>query len=154
MADCVSVPLYPTLAPASIGQILNHSDAAACFLGKLDGWENMKTGLPPRMHCISYPLSPPNVVQRFEGWGAICERTWPLQGFPVRAAEELAKVIYTSGTTGLPKGVMHSFGNFAWALHHPSGESAKSAIHRVTAGFFRASLRLTAVSRVITKRRR
>ena len=116
MADCVSVPLYPTLAPASIGQILTHSDAAACFLGKLDGWENMKAGMPARMHCISYPLSPPDVVQRYEGWNAICERTSPLQGVPVRAAEELATVIYTSGTTGMPKGVMHSFGNFAWAL--------------------------------------
>ena len=116
MADCVSVPLYPTLAPASIGQILTHSDAAACFLGKLDGWENMKAGLPTKMHCISYPLSPPDVVQRYEGWNAICERTSPLQGVPVRAAEELATVIYTSGTTGMPKGVMHSFGNFAWAL--------------------------------------
>ena len=31
-------------------------------------------------------------------------------------ADELATLIYTSGTTGRPKGVMHSFGNFAWAL--------------------------------------
>ena len=35
---------------------------------------------------------------------------------PVRDAEELATLIYTSGTTGKPKGVMHSFGNFAWAI--------------------------------------
>jgi len=34
----------------------------------------------------------------------------------VRAADELATLIYTSGTTGKPKGVMHSFGNFAWAI--------------------------------------
>jgi long-chain acyl-CoA synthetase len=37
-------------------------------------------------------------------------------GEVVRGADELATLIYTSGTTGMPKGVMHSFGNFAWAL--------------------------------------
>ncbi|MDY0106700.1 MAG: AMP-binding protein, partial [Giesbergeria sp.] len=30
--------------------------------------------------------------------------------------DELATLIYTSGTTGKPKGVMHTFDNFAWAL--------------------------------------
>ena len=39
-----------------------------------------------------------------------------LQGEPVRGVDELATLIYTSGTTGMPKGVMHSFANFAWAL--------------------------------------
>jgi long-chain acyl-CoA synthetase len=34
----------------------------------------------------------------------------------VRDTDDLATLIYTSGTTGMPKGVMHSFGNFAWAL--------------------------------------
>ena len=34
----------------------------------------------------------------------------------MRDADELATLIYTSGTTGKPKGVMHSFGNFAWAI--------------------------------------
>ena len=39
MAGHVSVPLYPTLAPETIRQILTHSEARACFIGKLDGWE-------------------------------------------------------------------------------------------------------------------
>jgi long-chain acyl-CoA synthetase len=39
-----------------------------------------------------------------------------MQGEVMRPADELATLIYTSGTTGKPKGVMHSFGNFAWAL--------------------------------------
>ena len=37
-------------------------------------------------------------------------------GEGTRGADELATLIYTSGTTGKPKGVMHNFGNFAWAL--------------------------------------
>ncbi len=116
MAGYVSVPLYPTLAADTIRQILAHSEARACFVGKLDGWEGMKPGVPAGLPCISYPLSPPDAVKRYEGWEAICARTAPLQGTPVRPGEELATLIYTSGTTGMPKGVMHSFGNFAWAL--------------------------------------
>jgi long-chain acyl-CoA synthetase len=116
MAGYVSVPLYPTLAPETIRQILEHSESKACFVGKLDGWEGMKPGVPSGMPCISYPLSPDDAIRSYEGWDAICARTQPLQGMPVRDEAELATLIYTSGTTGMPKGVMHSFGNFAWAL--------------------------------------
>ena len=116
MAGYVSVPLYPTLASATVRQILTHSEARACFVGKLDDWDSMKAGMPDALPCISYALSPSDVRQRFDGWDAICGRTEPLKGTPLRSDEELATLIYTSGTTGLPKGVMHSFGNFSWAL--------------------------------------
>ena len=116
MAGYVSVPLYPTLAAETIRQILTHSDAKACFVGKLDGWDEMKSGLPADLPCISYPLSPDDAKKAYEGWDAICARSVPMVGEPVRQADELATLIYTSGTTGNPKGVMHSFGAFAWAL--------------------------------------
>ncbi len=116
MAGYVSVPLYPTLAAGTVGQILAHSGARACFVGKLDGWEGMKPGIPAGLPCISFPVSPPDAISAFEGWDAICARTAPLQGDPTRAGEELATLIYTSGTTGMPKGVMHSFASFAWAV--------------------------------------
>ena len=38
MAGHVSVPLYPTLTPDTIGQILDHSGATLIFIGKLDGY--------------------------------------------------------------------------------------------------------------------
>ncbi|HMW23405.1 MAG TPA: AMP-binding protein [Burkholderiaceae bacterium] len=116
MAGYVSVPLYPTLAPETIRHILTHSEARACFIGKLDGWEGMKPGVPADLPCITYPLSPPDAIAAYDRWDAICARTAPLVGQPLRDADELATIIYTSGTTGLPKGVMHSFGAFAYAL--------------------------------------
>ena len=116
MAGYVSVPLYPTLAHDTVRQILTHSEAKACFIGKLDGWEGMKPGVPEGMPCLSYPLSPADAIKNYKGWDAICAGTQPLQGQPTRGADELATLIYTSGTTGMPKGVMHTFGNFAWAL--------------------------------------
>ena len=116
MAGHVSVPLYPTLAPDTIAHILTHSEAKACFVGKLDAWENMKPGVPAGLPCISYPLSPPEVIKNCEGWDAICARQTPMPGEVLRGDEELATLIYTSGTTGRPKGVMQNFGSFAWAI--------------------------------------
>ena len=112
MAGYVSVPIYPTLTAASVRQILEHSEARACFLGKLDDWPSMKSGIPEAVHCIRYPIAP---EEPWPQWHDILAKTAPVKGNPVRAADELATIIYTSGTTGMPKGVMHSFANIAWA---------------------------------------
>ena len=113
MAGFVSVPLYPTLAAGTIRQILEHSEAKLLFVGKLDGWDTMKSGVPGGLPCIGTPLAPPN---QFTRWEDVVEATAPLQGHPVRAGDELATIMYTSGTTGMPKGVMHSFATFAWSI--------------------------------------
>jgi long-chain acyl-CoA synthetase len=117
MAGYVSVPLYPTLAAGTITQILQHSEARLLFLGKLDDWEAMRPGVPAGLPCVSYALSPEDVQARADmRWDEIVARTAPLPGQPVREGDELATIMYTSGTTGMPKGVMHSFANFAWAI--------------------------------------
>ena len=112
MAGYVSVPLYPTLTADSVRQILQHSEAVAVFVGKLDEWPQMKPGIPEGLHCISYPLSPPN---DYPTWETIIAETKPLAGNPVRDGEELATIIYTSGTTGMPKGVTMDFNAIGWA---------------------------------------
>jgi len=116
MAGAVSVPLYPTLAAGTIRQILEHSDAKLLFVGKLDGWEAMKPGVPADMPCIAHPLAPEDAKQSYPGWDEVCARTPPLAGEPVRPGEDLSTLMYTSGTTGAPKGVMHSFANFMAAV--------------------------------------
>ena len=115
IAGYVSVPLYPTLAADTVRQILTHSESRACFVGKLDDWELMKPGMPEGLPCISYALSPKT---DYPCWDDIVKRSAPLAGNPVRDVDELCSLMYTSGTTGQPKGVMHSFGTFAWSITH------------------------------------
>ena len=125
LAGGVSVPLYPTLAASTIGQILAHSGARVLFVGKLDGWDAMRSGIPASVICISHPLSPADARQRYPMWDDVIGGVAPLPGRPVRDGDELATIMYTSGTTGVPKGVMHSFAAFAW--------SVQAGLRRITA---------------------
>ena len=113
MAGHVSVPLYPTLAAGTVRQILEHSEAKLLFVGKLDVWKDMKPGVPDGLPMIALPLAP-----AIDGptWDSIIAKTQPMKESPVRPADELCTLIYTSGTTGMPKGVMQSFGTFAWSI--------------------------------------
>ena len=114
MAGGVSVPLYPTLAAPTITQILEHSESKLLFVGKLDGWDAMRPGIPAGLPCIALPLAP--AQHGYPSWDDIVARTAPLSGEPVRDGDELSTIMYTSGTTGTPKGVMHSFATFAWSV--------------------------------------
>jgi long-subunit acyl-CoA synthetase (AMP-forming) len=106
MAGHVSVPLYPTLTPDTIGQILDHSEARLIFVGKLDGFAGMEPGIPRSMPRIRLPLAPAMDAPK---WEDLVAKAAPVEGTPRRDPKDLATLIYTSGSTGVPKGVMHSF---------------------------------------------
>jgi len=106
MAGHVTVPLYPTLTPETIRLTLEHSESKLVFVGKLDGFEGMKSGIPAGLPIIALPLAPKLDAPQ---WADLVAKTKPMEGTPSRDPDDLATIIYTSGSTGLPKGVMHSF---------------------------------------------
>jgi long-subunit acyl-CoA synthetase (AMP-forming) len=112
MAGHVSVPLYPNLTAESVAQVLEHSEAALAFIGKLDDWPGMSRGVYADLPTISLPLHAPGTFDF--SWDDL-QRSSPIQDDPKPAADQLATIIYTSGTTGMPKGVMHSFANLGFA---------------------------------------
>ena len=114
MAGYVSVPIYPTFNGTALRYILEHSEARACFIGKLDDTVALADGVPPGVTLVALPLSPDSI--NATPWESLISTNQPLAGQSLRDPEELCTIIYTSGTTGNPKGVMHKFSAMAWGL--------------------------------------
>ena len=113
MSSHVSIPIYPTLNASSINQILSHSESKVVIIGKLDDFESQKPGIP-EIHKISIGLYGEN---EGELWENIVEKQQPIDNISLPDKEDMHTIIYTSGTTGIPKGVMHTVGNFAVCIN-------------------------------------
>ena len=111
MSGHVSVPLYPNLSAETLNKILIHSETRLMFVGKLDGFSKMQSGIPEDISCITYPF----YSEDYPKWDEVTKGLDPLMENVIRDDNELATIIYTSGTTGDPKGVMHKFYNFSFA---------------------------------------
>ncbi len=110
MAGHVSVPLYANITAPSIQQILEHSDCAAIFVGKLDEYDQQKAGIPSSVKIISIDFYGVHDGELVSQWIA---NQNPTLTAPNWKAEELMTIMYTSGTTGKPKGVMFNSVAFA-----------------------------------------
>ncbi|MCO6492041.1 MAG: AMP-binding protein [Phaeodactylibacter sp.] len=107
MGGFVSVPFFPTLRSDQISEVLELGDVQALFVGKLEGWEEMKQGVPKDMPIIAFPHYEGNSrVTEGEQWHDFLSRFEPLAESPVPGLDSLFTIIFTSGTTGTPKGVM------------------------------------------------
>jgi len=109
MAGYVSVPIYPTLNADTIEYILNHSEAKAIIIGKLDNYASQKEAIK-NISKIGISLYD---IQEENSWETIVNTTMPLEDIATFKEDDLITLIYTSGTTGVPKGVMHKVSSFA-----------------------------------------
>ena len=114
MAGYVSVPIYPTFNGEALSYILTHSEARACFVGKMDDMDNLQTGVPVDVLLIAMPLAP---MLNALLWTDLLVKNDPTAGTPAPPMDAICTIIYTSGTTGRPKGVVQTFRAMAWALN-------------------------------------
>ncbi|MDT8409043.1 MAG: AMP-binding protein [Wenzhouxiangellaceae bacterium] len=120
LSGLVSVPIFPTANARTIAQVLEHSDAGACFVGKLEHPDQQLPGIDDSILSIAMPY--PKAAGKFQWADLVAEPADDFKPHPV-AETDLATLLYTSGSTGEPKGAMHSFGNFAFV-----GDSLARAI--------------------------
>lgn len=117
MSGHISVPLYPNINATTLNYVLEHSEAAAIFVGKLDDWDSQKAGLTDTISTIALPQYYRSDISMTQ-WEVLLSEYEPIADSPKRDAHDLCTIIYTSGTTGKPKGVMHSFYNIGYAVTH------------------------------------
>jgi len=115
MAGYESIPIYPNVGADTLSYVLQHSEAKILLVGKLDDWNFMKAGVPQNVQCFSFPWYGAK-QEGFHYWDELVKNINPMQTNPDRDLDDVATIIYTSGTTGAPKGVIHTFSNFAWAV--------------------------------------
>jgi len=124
MAGHISVPIYPTFQAEALRFILEHSEARALFVGKLDDTANVTNGVPQGLPMVRLPLAPV-LASPLGGqpWEDLLAQFSPLANQPDPDMEAISTIIYTSGTTGRPKGVVQSYRAVAWGI--------KSATQRI-----------------------
>lgn len=107
----ISVPIYPTANADTIRYVLEHSEAKAIFIGKLDYWADQEAGVGGDILRLAMPYDTMPAQYR---WNSLLELGQPLVDAPFATPDQTMTLIYTSGSTGKPKGAILNFASYGW----------------------------------------
>ncbi|MEC4726840.1 AMP-binding protein [Shewanella sp. D64] len=107
----ISVPVYPTANADTIRYVLEHSEAKAIFIGKLDYWADQEAGVGGDILRMAMPY---DTMPAQYSWSSLLKLGQPLIDTPFALPEQMMTLIYTSGSTGKPKGAMLTFAAYGW----------------------------------------
>ena len=141
-AGVVDVPIYTTLAPASIKYILNDSGARALFVENRAAYDRIADEIadcPSLEHLIFFDAGGADALDAMslaslEASGEQSRRDDPALLDKLTASIEpgdVATLIYTSGTTGEPKGVMLTHTNILSNVID-AGEKYDFSVHDIS----------------------
>lgn len=111
-AGLIPAPIYFTAGEDTIRFVMEHSEAKAVVLGKLDDIAPAKAGIPEGVITIAQPYDTMACDHQMTD---LIANNDPLAEVNQPDMEDTFSLLYTSGTTGDPKGIMVSFRNIGYS---------------------------------------
>ena len=111
MGGFISVPIYPTASADTVAYIIDHSEAKALFVGKLDEPDAIGSAIPEALPTIAFPY---RTTECRYGWQEMIDSAEPITAPHEPAPDDVMTILYTSGSTGRPKGVVISYRAYAY----------------------------------------
>jgi len=106
----ITVPFYASLGSENLKEVISLSQIKMLFVGKLDNWEKVKTGIPDELPIVRFSHYRGSAkIDRGIEWDEFIKDRQPDSENYRPELKDIWAIFFTSGTTGIPKGVVKPY---------------------------------------------